>query len=282
MRNFLLAIAVYKTSKHCRDRCAAQPAIARFATDAIALPVRSGRITYMNRIAFAPRPGRAIAALLALTSAFTTSAAQAIEPALIRYDASGPWSSVEYSEFDGLYVNDRHDGIGGENDRIVTQWSRTGIRATFRDYSIAGYTIVPRTHYESERYYSHHAQRWLYRRIPYTVYERVPQWTYEDRIPTAIRFAIDGEQYTYTEGPVSPELAAALASAPPGNLRIRLEFGDQMQHEVKIGAGTVRAWQRVFGEPLTPEEARELQRQQQEQEREDASEPDFNSRFGDR
>jgi len=235
----------------------------------------------MSRLASSQRPGRIIAAIVGATAALATAPVQAIEPALIRYDASGPWSSVEYSEFDGLYVNDRHDGIGDdEKDHIVTQWSRAGIRATFRDYRIAGYTTVPRTYYESERYYDHHTQRWLERRFPYTVYERVPQWIYEDRIPTAIHFAINGKQYTYTEGSVPPELAAALANAPPGNLRIRLEFGDQMQHEVEIGAGTVRAWQRVFGEPLTPEEASEFQRQQRE--REDASEPDFNSRFDNR
>ncbi len=207
-------------------------------------------------------------------AALITTAAQAIEPALLRYNASGPWSSIEYSDFDSLYVNDRHDGIGDERDHIVTQWSRAGLRATVRDYEITGYQVVPRVHYRTVRHYSHRHQRWFYRRVPDVVYQSIPQWTYTDRTPTEIQFVIHGEPYRYTGGPVAPDLAAALASAPPGNMQIRLRFEDGSQAQVEIGAGTVRAWQRVFGEPLTAAERREW-----EQQREDAEHPPSASDF---
>ncbi|NJL03198.1 MAG: hypothetical protein HC910_22475 [Spirulinaceae cyanobacterium SM2_1_0] len=216
----------------------------------------------------------AIALSVAATLAAVAAHAQAIEPALIDYHASGPWSSVEYSEFDGLYVNDRHDGIGGERDYIVTQWSWAGIRATFRDYRIVGHTVVPRVYYRTQRYYNHHTRRWIHRRVPEVVYERIPEWSYTDRTPTEIQFAINGEQYVYTEGEVVPVLAAALVSAPAGNMRVRVKFDDNSAQQFDIGASTVRAWQRVFGEPLTPAALSELQRQEQ-QAREAAREPNL-------
>ncbi len=198
---------------------------------------------------------------LSLATTLAATGARAMEGALIRYNSGGPWSSVEYSEFDGLYVNDRHDGIGGQRDYIVTQWSRAGIRATVRDYRVVGHTVVPRVRYVRRRYYNHHAKRWIYRRVPEVIHERVPEWAYTDRIPTEIQFAIDGEQYAYTEGPVAPELAAALANAPRGNMRIRVKFEDGSAQQVDIGSGTVRAWRRVFGEPPAPEEIEAFRRQ---------------------
>ncbi|MEM9538624.1 MAG: hypothetical protein AAGA60_03835 [Cyanobacteria bacterium P01_E01_bin.42] len=192
--------------------------------------------------------------LLALLSTTLTLPAFAVEPALVDYRDRVSWSEVEYSEFDGLYVNDRHTGIGGRRDYFVSQWSKSGIRLTVRDSFVASVSIVSRVRYRSRRKYNHHRERWETVSIPRTVRERVENWSYNDYTPSAIHFIIDGDRYTYTEGEVSPELANALANAPIENMTIRLEFAETNQRDIKplmeveIGKGTVRAWRQVFAE----------------------------------
>ncbi|WP_204102284.1 MULTISPECIES: hypothetical protein [Spirulina sp. CCY15215] len=190
--------------------------------------------------------------IVALLSTVSVLPAFAVEPSLVNYGDRVSWSEVEYSEFDGLYVNDRHTGIGGDRDYFVSQWSQSGIRFTFRDNFVASISIVPRIEYQSRRHYNHRTDEWEDISVPETVNERVENWGYRDYSPTVIHFSINGEQYSYTEGKVSPELANALANAPAKNMKIRLEFSDTPQYdlkplmEVEIGQKTVLTWRKVF------------------------------------
>ncbi|MBP0020246.1 MAG: hypothetical protein J7647_22160 [Cyanobacteria bacterium SBLK] len=194
--------------------------------------------------------------ILALLSTTSTLPAIAVEPALVNYSDRVSWSEVEYSNFDGLYVNDRHTGIGGDRDYFVSQWSKSGIRLTFRDSFIASISTVRRVRYRSRRRYNHRRDKWERISFPVVVNERVANWSYYEYSPSAIHFRINGEGYTYTEGEVSPELANALASAPIENMVIRLEFAESNQRdlkpmmEVEIGKRTVLAWRQVFAESI--------------------------------
>jgi hypothetical protein len=70
-----------------------------------------------------------------------------------------------------------------------------------------------------------------------------------ESVPNSISLAIAGKIYTYTDGPVSPELATALANAPSGNIAIRLIWDDGKTKDTEIGKETVKAWKTVF-QPL--------------------------------
>lgn len=192
--------------------------------------------------------------ILALLSTASALPAFAVEPSLVNYGDRVSWSEVEYSNFDGLYVNDRHTGIGGDRDYFVSQWSKSGIRLTFRDSFIASVSTVRRVRYRSRRRYNHRRDKWESISFPVVVDERVANWSYHEYSPDAIHFSINGEGYTYTEGEVTPDLANALANAPIENMTIRLEFSESNQRdlkpmmEVEIGKKTVLAWRKVFAE----------------------------------
>ncbi|MGK7924022.1 MAG: hypothetical protein AB4290_01995 [Spirulina sp.] len=195
-----------------------------------------------------------IITILTLLSPFLVLPAFAVEPSFVNYNDRVSWSEVEYSNFDGLYVNDRHTGIGGDRDYFVSQWSPAAIRLTFRDSFIASVSVVSRVEYRSRRHYNHKTEEWEEISVPETVDERVENWSYRDYSPRAIHFSINGERYTYRNGEVPPELAKALANAPEGNMKIRLEFAESNQRdlkplmEVEIGKKTVLAWRTVFAE----------------------------------
>jgi hypothetical protein len=195
-----------------------------------------------------------IIAILALFGVAAMPPAFAVEPSLVNYRDRVSWSEVEYSNFDGLYVNDRHTGIGGDRDYFVSQWSRKAIRLTFRDSFIASISIVPRVRYRSRRHYNHRRKKWESISFPEVVNERVANWSYHEYSPLAIHFRINDEEYTYNDGEVAPELANALANAPAENMIVRLEFAESNQHnlkplmEVEIGKRTVLAWRQVFAE----------------------------------
>ncbi|MCW6036650.1 hypothetical protein K4A83_10295 [Spirulina subsalsa FACHB-351] len=187
-------------------------------------------------------------------SAIAISPAWAVDPAPITYNTRTDWSTPLYNEFDGFHVNDRHDRIGGLNGHFVSQWSRSGIRLTVRNFWVTGESLVPRTRYRRRYFYNRRTGHRYSRYIPYTDYQRVQHWSHRDISPDVIHFRINGEAYEYSGGEVPPDLAAALANAPRGNMTIRLEFQDpdsgrrRASYDVEIGAGTVAAWRQVFGE----------------------------------
>lgn len=149
------------------------------------------------------------------------------------------WSGVTEDPFEGMIVFDRHfdDWDGFE---FVTSWSRQAIRATYTwtTQKLVGYRTVWKTRqvYRDGRYQSE------------TYSEQEPIYnthTYE-RHPQAIMFSLNGVIYTYTEGQVPLDLAAALASAPEGKQLIRLVWEDGTTTDMPIGRKTVAAWKIIF------------------------------------
>lgn len=164
------------------------------------------------------------------------SPAYAVDPAPIGANDRVAWSQVVENPYDGKIVYDRNYS----NDFVlVTSWSKNGIRATYSQLrtELAGY----QTRYNL-------FDRWYGRRWSRDFFDDVPVYVrYQtDSVPASIKLAINGQTYTYTEGAVSPELAAALASAPSQNLLIRLVWADGRTRDVEIGRGTVEAWRTIF------------------------------------
>lgn len=157
--------------------------------------------------------------------------ALAVQPASISANTNVAWSKVVENPFDGKIVYDRNY----KDDYVfVSSWSKSGIRVTYTQASsvLIGYEY----HYEfgRRRYWG----------VPYTT--PIYQESYTDSIPDSISLAINGKVYTYENGPVSPELAQALTSAPLENIKIRLIWKDGRIKDTEIGKGTVQAWKQIF------------------------------------
>lgn len=162
----------------------------------------------------------------------------AVQPVAISGSARVEWSKAVEDPFDGKIVYDKNFASDFE---FVSSWSKNEIRATYIQFrsEFVGYRTIWRTHtyYDKrgkKRYEHYPDQEPIYRR--YSV----------KQTPKAIKFAINGQIYTYEEGAVPPELAAALASAPPKNMVIRLIWGDGRIQDMEIGRGTVEAWRTIF------------------------------------
>lgn len=158
------------------------------------------------------------------------SPALAVQPAPISANANVNWSKVVNNPFDGKVVYDRNYN----SDYIfVSSWSKDGIRATYtqQDTELVGYDY----HYGFGRRF------WA---LPYA--EPVYQAFYTNSVPDSISLAINGKVYTYQNGPVSPELAQALASAPLENIKVRLSWKDGTTKDTEIGKDTVQAWKTIF------------------------------------
>jgi len=155
------------------------------------------------------------------------------------------WSKVVKDPFDGAVVYDKHFDPGGSFE-FVSRWSPQEIQATYRRFytEIVGYRTVWQS--RSVKYYGKY--RTLSYPERYPVYRRFSQ----EKIPTAIKFAINGQVLTYEQGSVSPELAAALASAPNQNMTIRLVWENGGATDMTIGRGTVAAWKTLFGSSSIP------------------------------
>ena len=170
------------------------------------------------------------------------SSAGAVQPAPIEGNADVQWSKVVSDPFDGTVVYDKNFNPSDHGYVFVTSWSKGGIRATYTWYesAIDGYRTVWRS-------------RWVHRKgkkveEQYPEQEPIYRYTRFDDTPKAILVAVNSQVYTYEDGAVSSELAAALMSAPPGNMRIRLVWEKGKTKDIEIGKGTVEAWKTVFRE----------------------------------
>lgn len=166
------------------------------------------------------------------------TAALAVRPAPLSFDARVRWSTIVDDPYEGAIVYDKHFS---DDFAFVTSWSKSGIRATYSrfDQELNGYTTVWRT----RRYRDRHGRE---RREEYPIQEPVYKTVRTDRTPKAILLRINGTVYTYENGPVSSELAQALVRVPPGNLPIRFVWEDGGTMDTVIGKGTVEAWRVLF------------------------------------
>lgn len=174
-----------------------------------------------------------------------TSTSEAVTPLMLASDTKVDWSTVIDDPFDGKVVYDKHYDPGG-SFTFVSRWSPQGIQATYTQYfsEIAGYRTVWRKKWITERNKK--------REISYPEQEPIYRRYGRDRSPQSIKFAVNGQIYSYENGAVAPELAAALANAPAGNMRIRLMWEDGSSHDMEIGKGTVAAWRTVFSSVHQP------------------------------
>lgn len=163
----------------------------------------------------------------------------AVAPAPIDQDARVVWSEVVEDPFDGPIVYDK-DFNPSNRSAYVSSWSEQAIRMTYTWYEqrIVGYQTVWRTrdvYVNGEK-----------RQETYPEQEPIYESYEHSRSPQKILFSIDGEIYTYEEGPVSRELAAALIKAPLADLTIRLVWPNGGTDDITIGRGTVRAWRKIY------------------------------------
>jgi hypothetical protein len=171
--------------------------------------------------------------------------AQAVAP-VVELTNDVAWSTVMNDPFDGAVVYDKNFDPGGRFE-FISRWSPQGIQATYRDYltKIVGYQSFWGAPLLRTR-------RGFYRAFGDPQYEPVYRRFGVEKIPVAIKFAINGQVYTYEKGSVSPELATALATAPDQNMTIRLLWKDGGATDVAIGRNTVAAWKTIFRPTATP------------------------------
>ncbi len=161
----------------------------------------------------------------------TASPALAVQPASVSANDNIAWSKVVENPFDGRVVYDRNY----QDDYVlVSSWAKSGIRATFTQSRsvLLGYK-------------QHHRHFWGEFGI-FPNEEPVYQQSLIDSVPDSISLAINGKLYTYQNGSVSPDLAAALSGAPAEKIKIRLVWKDGRTKDTEIGKGTVQAWKTVF------------------------------------
>ena len=183
----------------------------------------------------------------------TASTAIAVDPVPVTQNSKVAWSQVVNDRFDGNLVYDKNfDGNG--TFVFVSRWSPQDIRATYTEYrsEVVDYKTVWRSKWVTEN-----GKR---REVQYRDREPIYRKYQTERSPKAIKFAINNQVYTYEQGAVSAELAAALASAPSENMIIRLVWENSTTTDTEIGKGTVAAWKTVFkssaqvgnNQPLAP------------------------------
>lgn len=169
----------------------------------------------------------------------TASMSMAVAPAPITQNSKVAWSTVVSDRFDGKVVYDKNFDPGGKYT-FVSSWSPQGIRATYTEFfsEVTGYRTVWRT-----KWVKHGNKK---REVQYPEQEPIYRHYSRDRSPSAIKFAFNNQIYTYDDGPVTPELATALVSAPTGNITIRLVWENGGSTDMEIGRGTVAAWKEIF------------------------------------
>lgn len=173
------------------------------------------------------------------------SPAFALQPASVRANDDVAWSKVVENPFDGQIVYDRNY----KDDFVfVSSWSRQRIGVTYTQVNsvLLGYDYGSSVGYSD---FSKYRRRGLGLGLGFLFGQRSPIYRRDvtDNVPDSISLAINGNVYTYEDGPVSPELAAALASAPPQNIKVRLKWKDGTVRDTEIGRDTVRAWKTIFG-----------------------------------
>lgn len=182
--------------------------------------------------------------------------AGAVLPVTVSPNSNTEWSRVIYDPFDGPIVYDRNYDTGG-SFAFVSSWSKQGIRATYTDCrtDIIGYDPAWRRPWGiglgfGRGYGGGYGRHWGgwggWGGYLFPASEPVYRRLCEQHSPRTIRFAINGQQYTYENGMVSPELAIALKSAPTQNLTVRLVWENGATTDVAIGKNTVAAWKTIF------------------------------------
>ncbi|MGI0486771.1 hypothetical protein ACN4EK_15125 [Pantanalinema rosaneae CENA516] len=170
----------------------------------------------------------------------------ALQPASVRANDDVAWSTVVNNPFDGPIVYDRNY----KNDFVfVSSWSRQGIGVTYTRVNsvLVGYDYSPGLGYGfGFDYFPRYRRGGLGLGLLFGQRTPVYRRYITDNVPDSISLAINGKVYTYEEGPVSPELAAALANAPPQNVMVRLRWKDGTIRDTEIGKDTVRAWKTIF------------------------------------
>jgi hypothetical protein len=150
-----------------------------------------------------------------------------------------PWSQVMTGEA-GPIVYDRHRiqpslltkfflpviGVlpNQEQSEILSSWSRSGIRVT-RIEMVQVVDEVGRGRRPAKFVHREEAR---------------------ETSPLSIEVLIEGRSVCYESGPVSAELAAALARVNEGNVLMKLHWPDGSMTESRIGEGTVLGWKQIF------------------------------------
>jgi hypothetical protein len=163
----------------------------------------------------------------------------AVQPSPIDQHAEVDWSKVVNNPFDGKVVFDKNYT---DDFAFVSAWSKQGIRATYSRYwkEVDGYKLV----WKTRRVYSDRAGQYI--DAPYQEQEPTYRIFSEDLNPKEILFSIRGQVYRYEDGIVDPNLANVLATAPSGNMTVRLVFSNGKTFETEIGSGTVEALKTIF------------------------------------
>jgi hypothetical protein len=179
--------------------------------------------------------------ILSLTILFSLSAATPSHAVEGFKDPGGiQWSKVVNDSSEGATVYDRNDGV-------FSSWSKTAIRFTY-SYSYAvpdGYTTET---YQEQVYDGQDEQTGNARYRTENRTREVPAYRteYSKDVPATLQISIDRKDYTYTSGPVSPELAMALANAPDRKIRLKMVWANGKTTKAVIGKTTVQAWKEIF------------------------------------
>ncbi|XHX76930.1 MAG: hypothetical protein RBJ76_21190 [Stenomitos frigidus ULC029] len=172
----------------------------------------------------------------------TAAPALAVAPAAVDAGDNVAWSKVVENPFDGKIVYDRNYKSGFV---FVSSWSKNGIGVTYN--RIGSRLIGYSTGVGYSGFGFGHYRRGLGLGLGlFSGADPVYNYYLTESVPDSISLAIGGKIYNYTDGPVSPELAAALANAPSGNIAIRLLWNDGRTKDTEIGKDTVKAWKTVF------------------------------------
>lgn len=175
----------------------------------------------------------------------TVSPALALQPASVRANDSVAWSKVVENPFDGKVVYDRNSQGGSI---IISSWAKSGIRATYLQKDSVPVAEQPSSGFGLGFGLGFGRGRGFGRGFGLFANTAVPvyQQSLVGSVPDSLNIAINGKVYTYTDGAVSPELSAALASAPSQNVKVRLVWKDGRTQDTEIGKGTVDAWKTIF------------------------------------
>ena len=174
-----------------------------------------------------------------------TAPALAVAPASVDANDHVEWSKVVENPFDGKIVYDRNYSSGFV---FVSSWAKSGIGMTYNRIGakLIGYD-AGFGHGGFGSFGFGHYRRGFGVGLGLG-YDADPVYRYyiTESVPDSISLAIAGKVYTYSSGPVSPDLAAALASAPPEKIKIRLVWKDGNTKDTEIGKDTVKAWKTIF------------------------------------